>query len=106
MYNTSIVPEKLPGGGGFSLYQYTLENLYTMHKYVRNWWTTSNKDLPLVRFIKCTCKLYQSEDVDYVFRYQRHYPMTAGPLNYATTQPSVLMMLNNTTFIPSKKTKK
>nr|UGV35688.1 MAG: ORF1 [TTV-like mini virus] len=106
MYNTSIVPEKLPGGGGFSIYQYTIENLYTMHQYVRNWWTKSNKDLPLVRFVKCTLKLYQSEDVDYVFRYQRHYPMTTGILNYNTTQPSVLMMLNHTKFIPSKKTKK
>nr|UGV37448.1 MAG: ORF1 [TTV-like mini virus] len=106
MYNSSIVPEKLPGGGGFSLYQFTVENLYTMHTFVRNWWTVSNRDLPLIRYVKCSIKLYQSDDVDYVFRYQRHYPMTAGPLNYCTTQPSVMMMLNHTKFIPSKRTHK
>nr|UGV36135.1 MAG: ORF1 [TTV-like mini virus] len=106
MYNSSIVPEKLPGGGGFSLYQFTVENLYTMHTFVRNWWTVSNRDLPLIRYLKCSVKLYQSDDVDYVFRYQRNYPMTAGPLNYCTTQPSVMMMLNHTKFIPSKRTHK
>lgn len=106
MYNSSIVPEKLPGGGGFSLYQFTVENLYTMHTFVRNWWTVSNRDLPLIRYVKCSIKLYQSDDVDYVFRYQRHYPMTAGPLNYCTTQPSVMMMLNHTKFVPSKRTAK
>lgn len=106
LYNNSIVPEKLPGGGGFSIYQYTLDNLYTMHKYVRNWWTTSNVNLPLVRYVKCIFKIYQSEDVDIVFRYQRHFPMESGPLTYPSTQPSVMMMLNHTKLIPSKKTRR
>lgn len=106
MYNNSIVPELLPGGGGFSIYQYTLENLYTMHKYVRNWWTTSNDNLPLVRYLRCKFKLYQSEDVDYIFRYQNAFPMSANKLSYPTCQPSVLMMLNRTVIVPSKRTKR
>nr|UGV34989.1 MAG: ORF1 [TTV-like mini virus] len=106
MYNQSIVPEHLPGGGGFSIYQFTLENLYTMHQYVRNWWTTSNVNLPLVRYIKCVLKIYQSDDVDIVFRYQRHFPMTCSQLCYPTTQPGTLMMLNRTLLIPSKKTRR
>nr|UGV34983.1 MAG: ORF1 [TTV-like mini virus] len=106
IYNNLIVPELLPGGGGFSIYQFTLDGLYTMHTYARNWWTKSNKDLPLVRFIKCTMKLYQSEDVDYVFRVQRNPPLETGKLSYPTCQPSIMMMLNGTYFIPSKKTKK
>lgn len=106
LYNTSIVPPHLPGGGGFSIYQYTLENLYTMHQHVRNWWTKSNLNLPLVRYIKCIFKIYQSEDVDIVFRYQRHFPMEATQLTYPTMQPSVLMMLNKTILIPSKKTRR
>lgn len=106
LYNHSIVPEHLPGGGGFSIFQYTLENLYTMHKYVRNWWTTTNVNLPLIRYVKCIFKIYQSEDVDIVFRYQRHFPMESTQLSYPSTQPSVMMMLNHTKLIPSKKTRR
>lgn len=105
LYNDSIVPEHLPGGGGFSIFQFTLQNLYTMHQYVRNWWTTSNSNLPLCRYLKCKLKVYQSEDVDIVIRYQRHFPMTSSQLTYPTMQPSVLMMLKNSIMIPSKKTK-
>lgn len=106
IYNPLIIPELLPGGGGFSIYQFTLDSLYTMHTYARNWWTKSNKDLPLVRYIKCKLKLYQSDDVDYVFRYQRNPPLETGKLSYPTCQPSIMMMLNHTVFVPSKRTKK
>nr|UGV34674.1 MAG: ORF1 [TTV-like mini virus] len=106
IYDSAIVPEKLPSGGGFSIYQFTLENLYIMHSFVRNWWTQSNRELPLFRYLRCKIKLYQSDDVDYVFRYQRNFPMTAGQLTYPTLQPSVMMMLNRTVFMPSKRTKK
>nr|UGV34654.1 MAG: ORF1 [TTV-like mini virus] len=105
IYNQSIVPEKLPGGGGFSLYQFTFDNLYTMHEYCRNWWTTSNKKLPLIRYIKCVAKIYQSHDVDIAFRYQIDPPLINTQLSYPSTQPSMMMMLNNTILIPSKQTK-
>nr|UGV35462.1 MAG: ORF1 [TTV-like mini virus] len=106
LYNQSIVPPHLPGGGGFSVYQYTLHNLYTMHQYVRNWWTNSNVNLPLVRYVKCIFKIYQSADVDIVFRYFRHFPMESTNLTYPSVQPSVMMMLKNTVLIPSKKTRR
>nr|UGV36133.1 MAG: ORF1 [TTV-like mini virus] len=106
LYNQSIVPKYLPGGGGFSIFQFTLENLYTMHQYCRNWWTTSNAKLPLVRYLKCVLKIYQAEDVDIVFRYSNHPPFESTQLTYPTVQPSILMMLKNTLLIPSKKTYK
>nr|UGV35109.1 MAG: ORF1 [TTV-like mini virus] len=106
LYNQSIVPPHLPGGGGFSVYQYTLHNLYTMHQYVRNWWTSSNVNLPLVRYVKCIFKIYQSKNVDIVFRYFRHFPMESTNLTYPSVQPSVMMMLKNSVLIPSKETKR
>lgn len=104
IYNQSIVPEHLPGGGGISIYQYSLDSLYTMHQYCRNWWTTENKLLPLVRYVNCTLKIYQAEDVDIVFRYQNTPPFTSTQLTYPSTQPSMMMMLKNTILIPSKNT--
>nr|UGV34813.1 MAG: ORF1 [TTV-like mini virus]UGV34823.1 MAG: ORF1 [TTV-like mini virus] len=104
IYNNSIVPQHLPGGGGFSIYQFTLENLYTMHEYCRNWWTQTNNMLPLVRYVNCTLKIYQSEDVDIVFRYNTHPPLYSTQLTYPSMQPSMLMLLKNSLLIPSKKT--
>nr|UGV36117.1 MAG: ORF1 [TTV-like mini virus] len=105
IYNQSIVPAHLPGGGGMSVYQFTLDSLYTMHNYVRNWWTKGNVNLPLVRYVKCIFKIYQSDELDIVFRYNRHPPFETTQLTYPSMQPSVLMMLNHTILIPSKKTK-
>nr|UGV34886.1 MAG: ORF1 [TTV-like mini virus] len=106
LYENAITPELLPGGGGFSVSQLSLDSLYLLHQYVKNWWTRGNDNLPLVRYLKCRLKLYQSEDVDYLFRYQRHYPMETNQLTNPSTQPSLMMMLNKTIFIPSKRTNK
>ena len=32
MYKESFVPEGYPGGGGFSVMKFTLQNLYEMHQ--------------------------------------------------------------------------
>lgn len=106
LYQNSIVPERTPGGGGFGIHQIGLQTLYLEHQLVNNWWTQPNTNLPLVRYLYCTVKLYQSEDVDWVFSYQRNYPMTSTQLTYPSTQPSVMMLLKNSIKIPSKKTQK
>nr|UGV34568.1 MAG: ORF1 [TTV-like mini virus] len=106
LYQNSIVPEKTPGGGGFGIHQIGLQTLYLEHQLVNNWWTQPNTNLPLVRYLYCTLKLYQSEDVDWVFTFQRNYPMSSTQLTYPSSQPSVMMLLKNSIKIPSKKTQK
>lgn len=106
LYEDSIVPEHLPSGGGFSLMKFTFNTLYSYHKYVRNWWTKGNKELPLLRYNGCKFRLYQAGNVDYVFRYINAYPMTSTQLMYASMQPSLLMMLSHSIIVPSKKTEK
>ncbi len=69
MYEDSTVPEFLPGGGGFAVMKFTLFNLYDMHEKCENWWTNSNDNLPLCRYLGCRLKMYQSEFVDYVLNY-------------------------------------
>lgn len=106
LYEDSIVPQHLPSGGGFSLMKFTFNTLYSYHKFVRNWWTKSNKELPLMRYNGCKFKLYQSSNVDYVFRYINAWPMTSTQLMYASMQPSLLMMLSHSIIVPSKNTEK
>nr|UGV35892.1 MAG: ORF1 [TTV-like mini virus] len=106
MYENSTVPATHPGGGGFSVMQFNLQNLFTMHEQCRNWWTASNEDLPLFRYLYCELKLYQAQNVDYICKYQTAYPMLSNKLSYPSCQPSMLMMSNNKVMIPSKATMK
>nr|UGV35543.1 MAG: ORF1 [TTV-like mini virus] len=105
LYENSIVPPHLPGGGGFSIMKFSLKTLFEQHQYDRNWWTQSNKEMPLCRYLGCKFKIYQSDTADYTFRYINSPPFTATNYMYASTQPSMQMMMNNTILIPSTKTK-
>lgn len=105
MYETSIVPEKNPGGGGFCVMQLNLDNLFSMHQQCTNWWTASNDNLPLCRYIRCKLKCYQSAFVDYVIKYSTALPGRSNKLTYPACQPSMLLMANNKVIVPSKATR-
>nr|UGV35719.1 MAG: ORF1 [TTV-like mini virus] len=105
MYESSWVPAHLSNGGGFSVVQFTLENLYTQHEHLRNYWTKTNMNLPLFRYTYCRLKLYQSKYVDYLLKPQNHYPMTSQQLTYTATQPSLMIMQKGVIKMPSKTTK-
>ena len=76
MYKDSTVPKHLPEGGGFSVMRFSLKSLYTSHLLCRNWWTVSNENLPLCKYLECKFRFYQAENIDYCVRYQISYPIT------------------------------
>nr|UGV35436.1 MAG: ORF1 [TTV-like mini virus] len=106
MYENTYAPPHLPNGGGFSIMKFSLQNLYDMHTYARNYWSQSNIHLPLVRYCGCKIRLYQSKTLDYLVKTQTSYPMTSGELTYPSTQPSVMLQTKKTHIIPSKNTEK
>nr|UGV42545.1 MAG: ORF1 [TTV-like mini virus] len=105
MYEHSINPHGIPGGGGFSITKYSLDGLYEQHELDRNWWTQSNYNLPMCRYLGGYLKCYQSTHVDYLVKCHFNYPMVATQLLYQATQPSFMMMSRYTHFIPSKQTR-
>lgn len=104
MYELSNVPEFLPGGGGFGIKAFTLEALYSDHIYARNYWTQTNEDLPLVRYLGVQITLYQSALGDYVFSYSNSLPMVSSLGMYNAMQPSIHQYTKHSITIPSKKT--
>nr|UGV35595.1 MAG: ORF1 [TTV-like mini virus] len=89
-YIDSIAPHDFPGGGLFSIMIFTLNGLFELHQKSRNWWTKSNCNLPLVRYLGCSIKLYPSSSVDYIT-----VPINCGELSateqtFQSCQPSVL----------------
>lgn len=106
MYENSIVPEHWPGGGGFAVVKYSLETLYDMFLKCRNWWTSSNQDLPLCRYLGCSIRFYQCDNVDYVIKIQRELPARSNKLTYPSCQPNVMLMSKQKLIVPSRKNEK
>nr|UGV34908.1 MAG: ORF1 [TTV-like mini virus] len=103
-YENSYIYENQPVGGGYSITKYNLDALYEQHQKVRNWWTNTNNNLPLVRYTGCKLKLYRSEEVDYVLSYYTCYPMIDTLHLNNSMQPSIQLMNPDSIIVPSKKT--
>lgn len=80
------------------------ETLFDDHQKCRNWWTSSNQDLPLVRYTGCSIKLYQCEKLDYIVKYQTVLPMNSNKLTYPSCQPWMMQMSKGKIVVPSKLT--
>nr|UGV35200.1 MAG: ORF1 [TTV-like mini virus] len=91
-YIDATAPEFHPGGGLFSIIQFSLAGLYELHLKGRNWWTKSNCTLPLIKYLGCTLRLYRSHSSDYVSVYARCGELTANELMYNSCQPSILTL--------------
>nr|UGV34114.1 MAG: ORF1 [TTV-like mini virus] len=104
MYETSIIPEKLPGGGGFSIKNLSLLALYDEHIHGHNIFTHTNQPYQLMRYLGCTMYLYQSLNVDYIMTYSNTWPLKSTMLMYNTMQPSIHALQKNKILIPSKNT--
>ena len=94
----SIVPTKEPGGGAWSILQFSLRVLWDEYTHYRNWWTTSNQGLPLCRYNGCKFKFYRAKDTDYIVTPQITGPFEVTRDIYLNTQPYRHLM-NKKSFI-------
>nr|UGV37188.1 MAG: ORF1 [TTV-like mini virus] len=101
-YLESVAPHNYPGGGGFQILNFTLDSLYKEHLVLKNWWTQSNDNLPLIRYCGCTITLYRQEYVDYLFYYNNSQPMIASKLSYMSTHPAAMLLNKHTRKILCK----
>nr|UGV33854.1 MAG: ORF1 [TTV-like mini virus] len=106
LYEESITPEHWPGGGAFSVCQFSLDSLYSLHQKCRNWWTSSNVDLPLCRYNGCKVRFYQCEKTDYVVKVNINLPSPSNKLTYPSCHPKLLLMNTHRIVIPSKQNHK
>nr|UGV36429.1 MAG: ORF1 [TTV-like mini virus] len=101
LYKESTVPERQPGGGGWSIQKLSLNDLYIENKKLLNWWTKSNKDYNLVRYQGCKFRFYRQPETDYVVNYQISYPFETGKFHYPSAHPERLLMYNKKIIVPS-----
>nr|UGV38207.1 MAG: ORF1 [TTV-like mini virus] len=98
----SVAPHDFPGGGGFSIMQFTLQALYEDFIKARNWWTRSNCMLPLIRYRGVTLKFYRAEKFDYIVHIHRCYPLKATDELYMSTQPGIMGLTKRAIHIPCR----
>lgn len=103
IYIDSTAPHLIPGGGGFSICNWSLYSLYKENQQLRNWWSKSNDNMPLVRYLGCKFTLYREAELDYLFYYNNNYPMDAKLITYQSTAPQVMMLNNKTKIMACKK---
>lgn len=103
-YKRSTVPPHQPGGGGWSLQQISLSTLYEENDLLMNYWTKSNKSLPLCRYLGCSITLFRQENIDYIFTYSINYPQDVTKYYYASLHPFKLMNYNRKIIVPSYRT--
>nr|UGV36272.1 MAG: ORF1 [TTV-like mini virus] len=102
----SMTPEPYPNGGGWSLLVFSLDSLFEDFQHLENFWTKGNAGLPLVRYLGCKFKLFQSENSDYVFTYDNCWPMVDTQHTHANSSPSRMLYKLHKVTVPSLKTKK
>nr|UGV36439.1 MAG: ORF1 [TTV-like mini virus] len=100
----SFAPEHQPSGGGWSLQQLTLSNLYFQNCMLMNWWTRSNQGLNLVRILGSKVTLFRQQNIDYIFCYLPEEPPTITKYFYPSLHPIKLLTSKNKIIIPSFKT--
>nr|UGV36044.1 MAG: ORF1 [TTV-like mini virus] len=105
-YFESTAPHYVPGGGCFSINNFSLMTLYKEHIDIRNWWTTGNENYPLIRYLGCYINLYREENIDYLFYYNRQWPMNATLTTYQSTQPTAMLLNKHTIKVACKKNTK
>nr|UGV38233.1 MAG: ORF1 [TTV-like mini virus] len=102
-YLESTVPHDWPGGGGFSIANFTLEMLYKENLIANNYWTVTNDNMPLIRYLGCYITLFSQPEVDYLFYYNNAQPMVANKLTYMSTQPQIMLQIKHMHVIKCRK---
>nr|UGV38764.1 MAG: ORF1 [TTV-like mini virus] len=102
-YLESIAPHDYPGGGGFSICNFSLKMLYDENIIARNVWTRGNENMPLIRYRGVTITLYSQPEVDYLFYYHNAYPMQASYLTYLSTHPQIMLQTKHVKIMRCRK---
>lgn len=105
-YIYSFIPEKQPGGGGWSIQVLSLDSIYEDYQHLQCIWTKGNAGLPLVRYMGCKFTLYQSESTDYIFKYDNCWPMVDTVHTHADSAPFRMLQTKHKVVVPSTSTKR
>lgn len=94
-----------PYGGGMTVTKFNLRILYDEFQRGLNFWTGSNVDLDLARFLGWTLTIFRHPEVDFIVTVRTSPPFKDTDYTAAFTHPGVLMMQKKKILVPSLKSR-
>lgn len=96
---------KGPYGGGMTTTKFTLRILYDEFTRFMNFWTVSNEDLDLCRYVGCKLIFFKHPTVDFIVQINTQPPFLDTHLTAASIHPGIMMLSKRHILIPSLKTR-
>uniref|UniRef100_A0AAU7SS90 Capsid protein n=1 Tax=Alphatorquevirus homin3 TaxID=3048428 RepID=A0AAU7SS90_9VIRU len=96
---------KGPYGGGMTTTKFTLRILYDEFTRFMNFWTVSNEDLDLCRYVGCKLIFFKHPTVDFIVQINTQPPFLDTHLTAASIHPGIMMLSKRRILIPSLKTR-
>lgn len=92
-------------GGGLCTTQYTLRILFQEKLAQHNFWSASNEDLDLARYLGASLLFFRHPTVDFLVRVRTSPPFEDTDMTAMTLHPGMMMLAKKTIKIPSLKTR-
>lgn len=92
-------------GGGLCTSQYTLRILFQEKLAQHNFWSASNEDLDLCRYLGASLIFFRHPTVDFLVRVRTSPPFEDTDMTAMTLHPGMMMLAKKTIKIPSLKTR-
>nr|UGV42881.1 MAG: ORF1 [Torque teno virus] len=96
---------KGPYGGGMTTTKFSLRILYDEFTRFMNFWTVSNEDLDLCRYVGCKLIFFKHPTVDFIVQINTQPPFLDTHLTAASIHPGIMMLSKRHILIPSLKTR-
>nr|UGV44696.1 MAG: ORF1 [Torque teno virus] len=96
---------KGPFGGGHSTMRFSLFILYEEHLRHMNFWTRSNDNLELGRYLGASLKIYRHPDQDFIVVYNRRTPLGGNIYTAPSLHPGNAILAKHKILIPSLQTR-
>uniref|UniRef100_A0AAU7SSB3 Capsid protein n=1 Tax=Alphatorquevirus homin3 TaxID=3048428 RepID=A0AAU7SSB3_9VIRU len=94
-----------PWGGGMTTTKFTLRILYDEFTRFMNFWTVSNEDLDLCRYVGCKIIFFKHPTVDFIVKINTQPPFLDTHLTAPSIHPGIMMLDKKHLLIPSLKTR-
>nr|UGV44506.1 MAG: ORF1 [Torque teno virus] len=94
-----------PFGGGMTTDKFTLRILYDEYKRFMNYWTASNEDLDLCRYLGVNLYFFRHPEVDFIIKINTMPPFLDTELTAPSIHPGMLALDKRARWIPSLKSR-
>lgn len=98
-------PPKQPGGGGFGLEVFTLQDLYDRYRANKCIWTQSNDYTDLCRYTGTTFIFYRHPTTSFIISYSNSPPFLLDKYTYTQTHPLNMLLQRKKKILYSLSTK-